>query len=78
MNVDIFSNQILLESVILKDLKLEDITYLKKLLIIITSSSMEKTLCTGLRYYGNWPFLKRDLGILIKISSVFGISNISW
>ena len=34
MNVDIFSNQILLESVILKDLKLEDITYLKKLLII--------------------------------------------
>ena len=55
MNIDTFSNQILLKLIDylflfiqikmqnLKDLKLEDITYQKELLIIITSSSMEKT-----------------------------------
>ena len=32
---------------------------------------------TGLRYYGNYHFFKRDLGISMKISSVFGISNFS-
>ena len=51
MNIDIFSNQTLLEFIqikisILKDLKLEDITYQKELLIIITSSSMEKAFMT--------------------------------
>ena len=46
INIDFFSNQILLKSIdyltMPKDLKLEDITYQKELLIIITSSSMEK------------------------------------
>ena len=53
MNLDIFSNQILLESIdclfqfiqikitMLKDLKLRDIIYQKELLIIIISSSMK-------------------------------------
>ena len=53
MNLDIFSNQILLESIdclfqfiqikitMLKDLKLRDIVYQKELLIIIISSSMK-------------------------------------
>ena len=55
----IFSNQILLETIdplfyfiqikitILKDLKFKDITYQKELLIIIMSSSMEKTFMTN-------------------------------
>ena len=38
----VYSNQV----TILKDLKLKDITYQKALLIIITSSSMEKTFMT--------------------------------
>ena len=54
MNLDIFSNQILLESIdylfwfaqmkmlLLKNLKLKGITYQKELLTIRTSSSMEK------------------------------------
>ena len=33
---------------------------------------------TGLRYYGNYHFLKLDFGIWIKIRSVFGVSNLSW
>ena len=59
INIDIFSNQILLELIdylfqfikikmpILNNLKLEDITYKDKLLIIVTSSSMEKTFRTN-------------------------------
>ena len=55
MNIDIFSNKILFELIdyllwfiqikiaILKDLKLEGITYQKELLVIITSSSMKNT-----------------------------------
>ena len=55
MNLDIFFNQTLLKSVdclfkilqmkmeMLKDLMLEDITYQKELLIILMSSSMEKS-----------------------------------
>ena len=54
-NLDFFLNQFLLESIdyllqfmqikmlLLKDLKLKGITYQKKLLIIIMSSSLEKT-----------------------------------
>ena len=59
INIDIFSNQILLELIdylfqfikikmpILNNLKLEDITYKDKLLIVVTSSSMEKTFRTN-------------------------------
>ena len=54
MNLDIFSNQILLQSIaclfrfiqimmtMLKDLKLKDVIYQKELLIIIISQTMEK------------------------------------
>ena len=59
MNIDIFFNQTLWEltnclfwlvqikATILKDLKLEDITYQKALLRIITSSSIERTFTTN-------------------------------
>ena len=59
MNIDIFFNQTLWEltnclfwfvqikTTILKDLKLEDITYQKALLRIITSSSIERTFTTN-------------------------------
>ena len=56
MSIDTFSNQIMLELIdclfsfiqikmqIIKELKLIDIIYQKVLLIVITASSMEKTL----------------------------------
>ena len=58
MNIDISSNQTLLELTLFaltysiqdnnaKRLKLENITFQKELLIIITSSSMEKTFLTN-------------------------------
>ena len=42
----------------------------------IDKSTLISEFRTGLQYYGNCHFIKRDLGISIKISSVFGVSNL--